>query len=57
MQNKNIEEVLNYFNSGKFAIAEKKAVKLIKQFPNNYTLYNLLGSILVAQKKFGQSNY
>ena len=55
MQNKNIEEVLNYFNSGKFTIAEKKIAKLIKQFPNNYTLYNILGSILVAQKNFDKA--
>ena len=38
MQNKNFDEVINYFKSGKFVIAEKKVAKLIEKFPNNYTL-------------------
>ena len=45
MQNKNFDEVINYLKSGKFVIAEEKVAKLIEKFPNNYTLYSLLGSI------------
>ena len=55
MQNKNIEEVINYFKSGKFIIAEKKVAKLIEKFPHNHSLYNLLGSILVGQKNLDQA--
>ena len=55
MQNKYFEEIVNYFKSGKFIIAEEKAIKLIEKFPNNYNLYNLLGSILIGQKNLDKA--
>ena len=50
MKNKNIEELLVYFKSGKFEIAKKKASHYIKEFPNNYFLHNISGVILAKQK-------
>ena len=55
MQNKNIEEAINDFKSGEFIAAQKKVGALIKEFPNNYSLYNLLGSILFSQKKYNEA--
>jgi len=55
MQNKNIEEAVNCFKSGEFIIAQKKVNELIKEFPNNHSLYNLLGSILFSQKNFDEA--
>ena len=55
MQNEKFEEIINYFKSGKFVTAKEKVVKLIEKFPNNYSLYSLLGSILVGQKNLDKA--
>ena len=55
MENINIREILSYFKSGKYDIAEKNAAILIKKFPDNYFLCNLFGAILAGQKKFDEA--
>ena len=55
MENKEIQEIVNLFKSGKFDIAEKKVLKLLKKFPNNFNLYSILGSIFVGQKKLDKA--
>ena len=55
MKDKNLDEIINYYKSGKFIIAEKKLSELMKKFPNNYFLYNLFGAILTGQKKMDEA--
>ena len=55
MKNKNLDEIINYYKSGKLITAEKKLSELMKKFPNNYFLYNLFGAILAGQKKMDEA--
>ena len=52
MKDKNIQELIDLFHSGKLTIVEKKVIKLIKKYPNNFILYNLFGAILADQKNY-----
>ena len=52
MKDKKLDEIINYYKSGKLIEAEKKLSELMKKFPNNYFLYNLFGAILAGQKKW-----
>ena len=47
--------ILNYFQAQDFALAEIKAKKLIKKFPDYQAVYNLLGLCLQSQKKFQEA--
>ena len=51
MESKLLFKFINY-KSGKLITAEKKLLELMKRFPNNYFLYNLLRkeSIIAAKK-------
>jgi protein O-GlcNAc transferase len=51
MKNTDIKEIVENYKSGKLDIAEREITKLIKKIPNNHFLYNLLGAILLGQKK------
>ena len=51
MVDKNIQELVNLYRSGKLAIAEKKIIKEIEKNPNSYFLYDFLGVVLTDQKK------
>ena len=55
MKDKNLDEIIKYYKSGKLIIAEKKLSELMKKFPNNYFLYNLFGAILAGQKKMDEA--
>ena len=55
MENIDIKEVVNNFKLGKFELAEKGVIPLLKKFPNNYFLFNLYGAILSSQKKFEEA--
>ena len=55
MKDKNLDEIIKYYKSGKLIIAEKKLSELMKKFPNNYYLYNLFGAILAGQKKMDEA--
>ena len=55
MKDKNLDEIINYYKSGKLITAEKKLSELMKKFPNNYFLYNLFGAILTGQKKMDEA--
>ena len=48
MKDNNIQNLINLYKSGKFSIAEKKVIKLIKKDPNNFFLLNLFGVILAS---------
>ena len=52
MKDKNIQELIDLYHSGKLTIVEKKVIKLIKKYPNNFILYNLFGAILADQKNY-----
>ena len=55
MKDNNIQNLINLYKSGKFSIAEKKAIKLIKKDPNNFFLLNLFGIILASQEKLDKA--
>ena len=55
MENKEIEQAVNYFKTGNFITAKKKLSELIEKSPNNHSLHNLLGVVLINQKKFDQA--
>ena len=40
MKDNNIQNLINLYKSGKFSIAEKKVIKLIKNDPKNFFLLN-----------------
>ena len=52
MKDKNIQELIDLYHSGKLTIVEKKVIKLIKKYPNNFILYNPFGAILADQKNY-----
>jgi len=43
MKDKNIQELIDLYHSGKLDIVKKKVVKLIEKYPNSFILYNLFG--------------
>jgi predicted O-linked N-acetylglucosamine transferase (SPINDLY family) len=55
MNDNNIQNLINLYKSGKFSIAEKKVIKLIKKDPNNFFLLNLFGIILASQEKLDKA--
>jgi len=55
MKNTDIKEIVEDYKSGKLNIAEKKITEIIKKIPNNYFLYNLLGAILLGQKRLDEA--
>ena len=55
MENKEIQEIINLYNSKKLDLAEKEVIKLIKTEPNNSILFNILGAILTGKKRFDQA--
>ena len=36
MKNKNLDEIIDNYKSGKLILAEKKLLELMKKFPNDY---------------------
>ena len=55
MKDNNIQNLINLYKSGKFSIAEKKVIKLIKKDPNNFFLLNFFGVILASQEKLDKA--
>ena len=55
MKDKNIQELINLYHSGKLTVVEKKVIELIKKNPKSFVLYNLFGAILSSQKNFGKA--
>ena len=55
MKDNNIQNLINLYKSGKFSIAEKKVIKLIKKEPNNFFLLNFFGVILSSQEKLDKA--
>ena len=55
MEDKNIQELINLYRTGKLVIVEKKVTKLIKENPKNFILYNLFGAVLADQKKLDKA--
>mgnify|MGYP000011689143 CR=1 FL=1 len=52
---KEAQILINYFKAGNFAMAESRARKIIKKFPNYVVIYNILGLVLHSQKKFSEA--
>ena len=52
---KKIEHLLNLFKSKKLSKAEFLGKELIKTYPNNVILYNILGLVLTYQKKINEA--
>lgn len=55
MKNKELQDVINLYNSKKLDLAEKEVIKLIKIEPNNSILFNIFGAILAEKKKFDEA--
>ena len=55
MKNKEIQEIINLYNSKKLDLAEKEVIRLIKIEPNNSVLFNIFGAILTGKKRFDQA--
>jgi len=55
LTDKNIQELIDLYKSGKLAIAEDKAAKEINKNPNNFFLYDFLGVILSQQQKVDEA--
>ena len=55
MIDKNIQDLVNLYRSGKLVIAEKKIIKEIEKNPNSYFLYDFLGVVLTDQKKLDEA--
>ena len=52
---KEIRELLNYFNSGEFEMAEKTARELVKSGRESTLLFNLLGVVLCQKGKLEEA--
>ena len=50
-----IQTLINYYKSSDLAKLEKEAKKLLKKFPNEIFVYNMLSIALVGQKKYGKA--
>ena len=55
MKDKNIQELIDLYHSGKLDIVKKKVVKLIEKYPNSFILYNLFGAVLADQKNLNEA--
>ena len=55
MKDKNIQELINLYHSGKLTIVEKQVIELIKKKPKSFVLYNLFGAVLANQKNFDKA--
>ena len=55
MEDKNIQNLINLYRSGKLATAEKKVIEQIEKNPNNFFLYDFFGVVLASQKKFDKA--
>ena len=55
MKDKNIQELIDLYHSGKLDIVKKKVVKLIEKYPNSFILYNLFGAVLTDQKNLNEA--
>ena len=55
MKDKNIQELIDLYHSGKLDIVEKKIVKLIEKYPKSFILYNLFGAVLTDQKNLNEA--
>ena len=53
--NIDLKEVINLYNTGKLDIAEKRIIKLISNYPNNFILHNLFGAVLAGQEKLDEA--
>ena len=51
LTDKNIQELIELYKSGKLVNAENKVTAEINKNPNNFFLYDFLGVILSQQKK------
>jgi uncharacterized protein (TIGR02466 family) len=47
-----IQPILQALNTGNLELAESKAKKMLKQFPNAFVVHNLYGNALAGQNKF-----
>ena len=52
MNDNNIQNLINLYKSGKFSIAEKKVIKLIKKEPNNFFYLIFLVSFYLPKKNW-----
>ncbi|MBG77144.1 MAG: hypothetical protein CFH22_01064 [Alphaproteobacteria bacterium MarineAlpha5_Bin12] len=50
-----IQTLINYYKSSDLAKLEKEVKKLLKTFPDEEFLYNILGISFVERKKFGEA--
>ena len=55
MQDKNIQELISLYHSGEFNTVEKKISKLIKEKPDNFILYNILGAVFDHKKNLNEA--
>ncbi len=55
MKDKNIQDLINLYNSGKLTIVKKKVLELIKKYPNNFILHNIFGAVLADQENFDEA--
>ena len=55
MKDKNIQELIDLYRSGKLDIVKKKVVQLIEKYPNSFILYNLFGAVLADQKNLNEA--
>ena len=55
MKDKNIQDLINFYNSGKLTIVKKKVVELIKKYPNNFILHNIFGAVLADQENLDEA--
>ena len=49
------KEIINLYSSGKLVEAKNKVVQLLKKYPNDPVLYNLLGAILAEQNNLDEA--
>ena len=47
-----VNELIQFHQSGQFQLAEKKARSLLEDFPQELILHNILGVALEAQQNF-----
>ena len=50
-----INKVVEYLKNEKYANAEKIALSVIKQNPNNHTIWAILGGIYSIKKKYSKA--
>lgn len=52
LKQSDVDELIDLHQSGQFSLAEKKAMALLVDFPQELILHNILGVSLEAQKRF-----